>query len=55
LSTTSGDFVPHPRQYSIGFDYWLTPSVAFKLEYDRDLPRGAPNDDEIHTQLAVGF
>jgi hypothetical protein len=54
-ATTSEDFIPHPRQVSVGFDYWLTPSVAFKLEYDRDLPRDAPTNNEIHTQVAVGF
>jgi hypothetical protein len=54
-AVTSEDYVPHPRQVSVGFDYWLTPSVAFKFEYDRDLPESAPNDNEIRTQLAVGF
>jgi hypothetical protein len=54
-AVTSEDFLPHPRQVSVGFDYWLTPSVAFKFEYDRDLPENAENNNEIHTQLAVGF
>jgi hypothetical protein len=46
---------PHPRQVALGFDYWLTPSVAFKLEYDRDMPRDAKNDNELLSQFAVGF
>jgi hypothetical protein len=54
-AVTSDEFLPHPRQVSVGFDYWLTPSVAFKFEYDRDIPESAPNNNEIHTQLAVGF
>jgi hypothetical protein len=54
-AVTSDEFLPHPRQVSVGFDYWLTSSVAFKFEYDRDIPESAPNNNEIHTQLAVGF
>lgn len=50
-----GDLVPHPRQVALGIDYWLTPSIVWKVEYDRDLPRDAPNNDEIQTQIAVGF
>lgn len=49
------DLVPHPRQISLGVDYWFTPSIVWKLEYDRDIPRDAPNNDEIQTQIAVGF
>ena len=47
--------VPHPRQVAVGLDYWLTPSVVGKLEYDRELPRDAANDDVIRGQIAVGF
>jgi hypothetical protein len=46
---------PHPRQVSFGIDYWLSPSIVWKLEYDRDLPRHMSDYDEIHTQIAVGF
>jgi DNA-binding transcriptional MerR regulator len=48
-------FLPHPRQVALGIDYWFTPSVVWKLEYDRDLPRDAPDNNEIRTQIAVGF
>lgn len=54
-AVTNAELLPHPRQVSLGFDYWLTPSVVFKLQYDRDMPRGAENNHEIHTQVAVGF
>jgi hypothetical protein len=47
--------VPHPRQVAVGLNYWLTPSVVGKLEYDRELPRDAANDDVIRGQIAVGF
>jgi len=54
-AVTDEELVPHPRQVALGFDYWLTPSIAWKLEYDRDLPEDAPNDDAVRTQIAVGF
>jgi Gram-negative porin len=46
---------PHPRQWALGVDYWITPSVALKLEYDRDVPRGAPDNNKLLTQFAIGF
>lgn len=49
------DIPAHPRQVSAGVDYWLTPSIVAKLEYDRDLPREVPDNNEIQAQLAVGF
>jgi hypothetical protein len=49
------EFLPHPRQVSIGLNYWITPSFAAKLEYDRDIPNGAENNNEIWTELALGF
>jgi hypothetical protein len=50
-----GDIAPHPRQVSLGVDYWLSPSIVAKLEYDRDMPRDFPDNNEIQAQLAVGF
>jgi hypothetical protein len=47
--------LPHPRQVSLGLDYWITPSVVWKLEYDRDIPRDASDNNEIFSELAVGF
>ena len=54
-AVTDEELLPHPRQVAFGLDYWLTPSVVGKLEYDRDLPRDAPNDDVVRGQIAVGF
>lgn len=54
-AVTEEDLLPHPRQVALGIDYWLTPSVVWKLEYDRDLPKDAPNDHAILTQIGVGF
>lgn len=49
------EFVAKPRQFTVGWDFWLTSSVVWKLEYDRDLPRGDKKGSQFHTQLAVGF
>lgn len=54
-AVTDEELVPHPRQVALGLDYWLTPSVVGKLEYDRELPRDAANDHAIRAQIAVGF
>jgi hypothetical protein len=34
-------FVPHPREVALGVDYWLAPSIVWKLEYDIELPQRA--------------
>jgi hypothetical protein len=52
---TEEDSGPHPRQVALGVDYWLTPSVVFKLEYDRDMPRDAKDNNQVLTQFALGF
>ncbi len=44
-----------PRQVAVGFDYWLTPSVALKLEYDHNLPSDASDSNRVLSQVAVGF
>jgi len=54
-AVTDSELVPHPRQVAVGVDYWLTPSVVAKLEYDHELPRDAENDDALRAQIAVGF
>jgi hypothetical protein len=32
-------FAPHPREVALGLDYWIAPSIVWKLEYDMELPR----------------
>lgn len=44
-----------PRQLAFGIDYWLTPSVAAKLEYDWDSLRDAGDEHAARAQIAVGF
>ena len=48
-------FIKGPRQFTLGWDFWLTPSVVFKLEYDRDFPSGDKRGNQFLTQFAVGF
>jgi hypothetical protein len=54
-AVTDKDLLAHPRQVALGLDYWLTPSVVGKLEYDRELPEHAPHDHAVRGQIAVGF
>lgn len=54
-AVTDEELVPHPRQVAIGLDYWFTPSVVGKVEYDRELPDDAENDHAIRAQVGVGF
>jgi hypothetical protein len=49
------EFVAKPRQFTIGWGYWLTPSVVWKLEYNRDFPRGDKKGNQFLTQFALGF
>jgi hypothetical protein len=31
-------FVPHGREVALGLDYWFTPQILWKIEYDIELP-----------------
>jgi hypothetical protein len=48
-------FLRNPRLVAVGLDYWLAPSVVWKLEYDRNLPAQARDSHALLTQFAVGF
>ncbi|MBI3795789.1 MAG: hypothetical protein HY268_02330 [Deltaproteobacteria bacterium] len=48
-------FLRNPRLVAFGLDYWIAPSVVWKLEYDRDLPAKARDSNALLTQFAVGF
>ena len=45
----------NPRELAFGVDYWLTPSVVGKLEYDWEFGDKVRNDNMIHLMVAVGF
>jgi hypothetical protein len=45
----------NPREFAFGVDYWLTPSVVGKLEYDWEFGDKVQNNNMIHAQIAVGF
>ncbi len=45
----------NPREFAFGVDYWLTPSVVGKLEYDWGFGDKVRNNNTIHAQVAVGF
>lgn len=45
----------NPREFAFGVDYWLTPSVVGKLEYDWSYGDKVQNNNMIHAQIAVGF
>jgi hypothetical protein len=48
-------FLRNPRQVAVGLDYWIAPSVVWKLEYDRELPAKGGDRNALLTQFAVGF
>src|SRR5215510_10677161 len=48
-------FLRKPRLVAVGLDYWLAPSVVWKLEYDREVPAGVGDSNAVLTQFALGF
>jgi len=55
FDTAEHPFVKRPRQFSLGWDYHLNPSSMWKLEYDRDFPRGDKAGHQFLTQWVVRF
>ena len=45
----------NPRELAFGVDYWLTPSVVGKFEYDWAFGEKVRNDHMLRAQIAVGF
>jgi regulator of replication initiation timing len=43
------------RQYSFGYDYWLNPTTALKIEYDYDARKDESDTQEVFTEFVVGF
>jgi len=48
-------FLRNPRLVAVGLDYWIAPSVVWKLEYDRDMSARVGDSNALLTQFAVGF
>jgi hypothetical protein len=70
LRVSPSTAVPHPREVSLGIDYWINPSTVWKLQYDIELPEKGgslladdgslmplhtPTDRALMTQFAIGF
>jgi len=46
---------PRIRQIAAGVDYWITPMLVFKAEYDFDERKDEKEGHELHAQIAFGF
>lgn len=46
---------PEETRWTIGLNYWLSPSTVLKAAYEWDLPNGEPNRNALLIQTAMGF
>ena len=46
---------PEEDRWTLGLDYWLSPSTVVKAAYEWDNPRGEPNKNALLLQAAMGF
>jgi hypothetical protein len=46
---------PEETRWTIGLDYWLSPSTVIKAAYEWDKPNGQPNKNAVLLQTAMGF
>jgi len=46
---------PSEDRWTLGLDYWLSPSTVVKAAYEWDNPRGEPNRNALLLQAAMGF
>lgn len=51
----SGLGVPEEDRWTLGLDYWVSPSTVFKLAYEWDQPNGQRNKNALLLQAAMGF
>lgn len=51
----SGLGAPEEKRWTLGLDYWLGPSTAFKAAYEWDQPRGERNANALLLQVVAGF
>jgi hypothetical protein len=55
-ATVGGTPITQPRQYAIGFDYWITPSLAYKGEAEIQTSGNTRSvDPQVLTGISVGF
>jgi hypothetical protein len=47
--------ITQPREYATGFDYWITPSLVYKLEGAIQSSGDNHVDPQVLTSVAVGF
>jgi hypothetical protein len=46
---------PEENRWTLGLDYWLSPSTVVKAAYEWDNPRGERNRNALLLQAAMGF
>src|SRR5205823_4123719 len=46
---------PEETRWTLGFNYWLSPSTVLKAAYEWDQPNGEPNRNALLIQTAMGF
>ena len=46
---------PEETRWTLGLNYWLSPSTVLKAAYEWDQPNGEPNRNALFIQTAMGF
>jgi hypothetical protein len=46
---------PEQTRWTLGLNYWLSPSTVLKAAYEWDQPNGEPNRNALIIQTAMGF
>src|SRR5262249_40592283 len=46
---------PEETRWTLGLNYWLSPSTVVKAAYEWDQPNGEPNKNALLLQMAMGF
>jgi hypothetical protein len=46
---------PEETRWTLGLDFWLSPSTVVKAAYEWDQPNGEPNRNALLLQAAMGF
>src|SRR5437870_1208309 len=46
---------PEETRWTLGLNYWLSPSMVLKAAYEWDQPNGEPNRNALLIQTAMGF